>query len=244
MDIHIDRTGDSHSPASLVKDLGLLDPAGPERAFDAVILDFDGTIARSHHVWRMVDETFLSRRGIPYDETIGAQLAALGFEQGSVWIRDRYGLEDNPEAICDEWNDLAGELYRTQVTLRPGVEAYTDALHRAQVPVALATTNDAGVLEALKPRIDIDRLVDVRVHGAEVGVSKHHPDIYLAAAAKLGVAPERILVFEDIPFGLAACASAGFIPVGVFTDDPTQDKDAIMAVSAAYFDSWTEIPLS
>jgi len=46
---------------------------------------------------------------------------------------------------------------------------------------------------------------------------KPHPEIFLTAAAKLVVAPERCLVFEDAPAGLAAARAAGMTCVGITT---------------------------
>lgn len=206
--------------------------------FSAAIFDFDGTIAESSHVWRLVDETFLARRGIAYEPGFSAQLAARGFVEGARWVIDTYGLADTVQQVCDEWNDLGGALYREQVGLRPGAAAYIEALREAGVACALATNNDAAVLEALKPRVDVDALFDLRVHGAEVGRDKRWPDIYVETARRLGADPASTVVFEDLPAGLASAASAGFTPVGVRSDDPTQDLDAVRDRAVLTIDGW------
>ena len=217
---------------------GPADLAPGHTPFAAAIFDFDGTVAESSHVWRLVDETFLSRRGIAYEPGFSAQLAARGFKEGARWVNGTYGLPDTVEQVCDEWNELGSALYREQVCLRPGAEAYIRAMRAAGVACALATNNGAAVLDALKPRVDVDALFDLRVHGAEVGRDKRWPDIYVETVRRMGQDPSRTVVFEDIPTGLRSASSAGFTAVGVRSDDPTQDLDAVRAEAALVIDGW------
>ena len=43
--------------------------------FEAAIFDFDGTIAHTHHIWKLVDQEFFESRGIPYTPEIGKILS-------------------------------------------------------------------------------------------------------------------------------------------------------------------------
>ena len=58
-------------------------------------------------------------------------------------------------------------------------------------------------------------LFDEVVTSNDVKCGKPAPDIYLEAAARLEVAPERCLVFEDAPAGIMAAQSAGMTVVSV-----------------------------
>lgn len=205
-----------------------LAPEQVAERFDAVLFDFDGTIAESFHVWRLVDETFLARRGLPYPDGLGAELASRGFRSGAAWLIERFGLTETVDEICDEWNALGQELYLEQVRLRPGVDEYLRALKAAGLKTALVTNNDPNVIAALGPHIDLE-LFDAEVYGREVARDKHFPDIYEEGARRLGAVPERCLVFEDIPMGLASARRAGMTGVGVLSADPQQDHEALAA---------------
>lgn len=164
----------------------------PERlrmaGIDAVILDFDGTLAESSGVWKEVDRIFFERRDLTFGPDYAERLSVLGFEDGARYTIEAYGLPDTVEQICAEWNELGRELYRDRVTLRPGVKAYLRALRGEGVPYALATTNAPEVVRALEPRLPISELFPVRVHGREVTHhTKDDPDIYLEAARRLGI---------------------------------------------------------
>lgn len=210
-------------------------------AFDAAIFDFDGTIADTASIWREVDETFLGMRGIsPVPEDYSRMLTILGFEGGAQYTIETFGLKESPEEICDEWNRMGRALYRTNVCLRDGAEDYIQALRDREVPLALATTNDPEVLDAME-RVDVDALFDVRVHGCEVGVPKDRPDIYLEAARRLGVAPERCIVFEDIAPGLRCAREAGFLTCALRSGDPSQLFDEVRDAADLYLKEWTDL---
>ena len=155
---------------------------------EAVILDFDGTLAESSGIWKEVDRIFFERRGLEFGPEYAERLSVLGFEDGARYTIEEYGLTDTVEQICDEWNELGRELYRGRVELRPGVATYLRGLRAAGIPYALATTNAPEVVLALEPRLPIRELFPVRVHGCEVERhTKEDPDIYLEAARRLGM---------------------------------------------------------
>lgn len=212
-------------------------------AFQAAIFDFDGTLASSAGVWSKVDHTFLARRGLEYTPDLSCDLATLGFAAGARYVIDRFGLDESPDDICDEWNDLARDLYARNVCLRPGAEEYVRALRGAGVPVALATTNDPEVIDSLSPRIDMRGLFDERVFGCEVEAPKNQPDIYLEAARRLGVEPWGCIVFEDIVPGLLACESVGMTGCAVRSNDPSQTIADIIKAGDLFLEDWRLIRL-
>ena len=212
-------------------------------AFDAAIFDFDGTIADTAAIWHKVDETFLALRGIePVPEDYARMLTILGFEGGARYTIERFGLKDTEEDIRDEWNRMGQAFYRTDVQLRPGAEHYIRALRARNIPLALATTNDPDVLDAME-KVDVNALFDVRVHGCEVGVPKTEPDIYLEAARRMGVEPARCIVFEDIAPGLRAARRAGFRTCALHSGDPTQLLDDVRDAAELYLHDWEDIEL-
>lgn len=211
--------------------------------FEAAIFDFDGTIAWSADVWNKVDHTFLARRGLPYTPDFSCDIAALGFAAGARYVIDRFGLDEKPEDICDEWNELARDLYAKQVSLRPGVEPYLVALRNAGIPLALATTNDPEVIRSLAPRVDIEGLFDSLVFGCEVERSKNHPDIYLEAARRIGAEPAGCVVFEDIVPGLLSAKRAGMTACAVRSNDPSQTIADIVEAGDLFLEDWRDIRL-
>lgn len=206
----------------------------------AAIFDFDGTLANTAHIWRDVDLAFLQKRGLPYVDGYSQRLAALGFADGARYTIDLYGLNETVEQICDEWNNMGRERYRDSVTLRAGAQEYICALRAAGVPCALATTNDATVLHSMR-HIDVRELFDACVFGAEVGLGKDHPHIYLEASWQLGVRPQDCVVFEDIVPALRSAGMAGAITCAVKASDPLQQWDVAREVADMWIEDWRDL---
>lgn len=206
-------------------------------AFAAAIFDFDGTISDTAALWHEVDETFLAERGIPYDPDYPKVLSTLGFAAGAEHTIRRFGLDERPEDICDEWMRTGRALYQSKATLRPGARRYIEALRGCGVRVGLATTNAPEVLFSMRG-IDVRHLFDVVVTSAECDVPKDRPDIYLMCADRLQMDPGRTMVFEDIVPGIQAARGAGFITCGVRSGDPNQHEGAVRAAAHAWLTGW------
>jgi len=205
----------------------------------AAIFDFDGTIADSLDVWKRVDDIFFERRGIAYKQNYAETLSVLGFEEGAQYTIKTYGLNETVDEICAEWNELGRTLYKTEVELRPYALEYIKAIKQKGAAVGLATTNRPYVLEAVKPRIDLDRLFEARVYGCEVSrPTKQDPDIYLECAQRLNRAPQNCVVFEDIATGLRSAKKAGMTTVGVLTDPRHQNAQTLFEAADYVIESW------
>lgn len=211
-------------------------------SFDAAIFDFDGTIAQTGWIWEEVDRAFLGARNIPYTTEYARRLSVLGFAGGAQYTIETYGLHESPEDICAEWTRLSHALYCTRVVLRDGVEPYIAALRAHGIATALATANEPELISSME-LVDVDTLFDACVHGRDVGTAKDRPDIYLEAARRLGVRPQRCIVFEDIEPGLLAAREAGFITCGVASGEATQPVERIRTAGELFLEDWTDIVL-
>lgn len=209
-------------------------------SFAAAIFDFDDTLALAYEFWRQVDIAFLRSRGISYTPEVGRTLTTLGFAGGARWCIERYGLKDSVEEICDEWNSMGRALYASQVRLRPGAEDYLTALRSANVPIALATTNDPDVLAAMKAHVDVYALFDAVACAKEVGCGKDQPDIYLEAASRISAKPEDCMVFEDLLQGICSAKRAGMRACAVLSNNPLQNEQEVVSAADCAIASWRE----
>ena len=75
--------------------------------------------------------------------------------------------------------------------------------------LGLGSNSIRSSVELMMTKSNLRRHLDVMVSNEDVKKSKPHPDIYLKAAAELGVSPTKCLVVEDNPNGIKAAESAG-----------------------------------
>ena len=182
----------------------------------AFIFDLDGVLtdtAEYHYRgWkRLADEEGLeftrldneALRGIPRRESLMLILKDLPY----------------PEEKIQEMMDRKIRYYLefikqiTPMDLLPGARELLEELRAANIKAAIgsASKNAREVVE----RLGICPLLDAISDGNSVTQQKPAPDLFLHAAAQLGLAPEECVVVEDAAAGVQAALAGGFHTIGV-----------------------------
>lgn len=187
-----------------------------ELAFEAVIFDMDGTLIDSTPAVVRAWTTWAIEHGVTAEELAGHH------GMPSAMVIRKLLPEDQHEPAIERINELELDDVHDIVVL-PGA---VDALERlASARNAIATSCTMPLAQA---RIAAAGLVppSVLVTADQVAHGKPAPDPFLLAAERLGVAPERCLVVEDAPAGLAAAEAAGCYRLAVIT---TTREDELIA---------------
>jgi HAD superfamily hydrolase (TIGR01509 family) len=101
--------------------------------------------------------------------------------------------------------------------LKPGAAALLAQVHSAGIPAAIVTSTDAAQARSHLGHAGLLTGVAVLIGGDDVANGKPHPEPYLAAAARLGIAPAAALALEDSHNGIIAAHAAG-VPVIMVPD--------------------------
>jgi beta-phosphoglucomutase family hydrolase len=203
----------------------------------ACLFDLDGVITKTAVVhaaaWRETFDAFLRERegpgfrpfsphdydayvdGRPRSDGVRAFLASRGI---TLPERPAGGDADPPgtltvQGLGDRKNALLlAEIRAGGVEAYPGSLRYLTAVRAAGLGTAVvsSSTNCLDVLRAVGAEDRFDVRIDGVVAARRGLPGKPHPDTFLAAAAELGVAPERAAVFEDALAGMDAGRSGGF----------------------------------
>lgn len=191
----------------------------------AIIFDFDGVIADSE---------------VPANRALAESLTAIGlpttFEDS---LRDYYGHNWQEtqrriearlgRALPDDFR----EMHRTRARGHfaagfdpvPGAPAFLDLT--SHLPRAIASSSNATYIGWALDRFGLTRHFAGQIHSADgMERGKPHPDIYLRAAAALGVDPAKCLAIEDSPTGARAAVAAGMCVVGLVAAGHIADRDA------------------
>lgn len=194
---------------------------------EGAIFDLDGTLLDSMDVWADVDRKFLGERGFAVPDDYMPTIASMQFREIADYTIERFGLDDTPEALMDEWTRLAAYAYGHEVEAKPGARRFLEALKARGIRLAVATTLLPGLREPALEHLGLLPLFDAIVDVDMAGAGKSRPDIYLLAASKLGVEPESCLVFEDILPAIRSARQAGMHPWGVLDASSRSDWGAI-----------------
>ena len=186
--------------------MSLLDPT----ALRAIVFDMDGLLLDSERIAYDIGRQVSLDLGIPWTHEVAMQMIGLNSREHEGLLKGAFG-EDYPlEAHRAEF----GKRYEAVIAagtipLKPGVRELFDALDAANLPRAVATSTRRS--RAL-PKLDAVGLlerVQAVVAGDEVQRGKPAPDIFLAAAERLGQTPAHCLALEDSNAGVRAARAAG-----------------------------------
>lgn len=199
---------------------------------DAVIFDLDGVLIDSEQVWDDVRERLARERGGHWHE--GAQRAMMGMSspEWSRYMHDEVGLSESPEEINRE---VVAQMLVWYADGPPWLPGATDAVRRiaAVWPLAIASSSNRELIDVVIEAGGIAGLFRATVSSEEVPRGKPAPDVYLEAARRLGIDPERCAAIEDSHNGIRSAKAAGMrciaVPNSHFPPgDAVADADAVV----------------
>ncbi|MDP4120425.1 MAG: HAD family phosphatase [Bacillota bacterium] len=209
--------------------------------FKGAIFDLDGTLLDSMDVWRKLDIDFLGKRGLEVPDDYVETITPMGFHEAAKYTIKRFGLDENPDDIVNEWYDMSIEIYSTSVALKPNVKKYLDFLKKQGIKMAVATASHEKLFTPALNNNGIFHFFDAFTTVNEVKRGKGFPDVYLKATEKIGLTPNDCVVFEDIYAGLKGAKDGGFFTVGVYDEYSSYEKSKIMEVSDLYINDFGEL---
>jgi HAD superfamily hydrolase (TIGR01509 family) len=132
------------------------------------------------------------------------------------------------------------ERYGESPPLIPGA---VDAVRRCaeRWPLAIASSSNPELIEVVLDVAGIRSLFRVVVSSQEVPRGKPAPDVYLEAAQRLGVAPERCAAVEDSHNGIRSAKAAGMRVIVVPNTHFPPDEEAL-ALADVVVRSVSEVP--
>lgn len=105
-----------------------------------LLFDMDGTLIDSNGIWKDVDTRFLEKRGLPYTQEYYEGVAHTIFPLAAKFTKEFCHLPESEAAIMAEWTEMAGDIYATDVTEKPGVRAYLEQMKNRGERMAVVTS--------------------------------------------------------------------------------------------------------
>ena len=198
---------------------------------EAVVFDLDGVLLQSEEVWDAVRERYVREAGGRYDEEVQRAMMGMSAPEWSRYLHEEAGVREDPEDINRDVVERMLEAYRSELPLLPGA---VEAVRRTaeSFPLALASSSNREVFEAVLDLAGIADCFSATVSSEEVARGKPAPDVYLEAARRLGVEPERCAAVEDSHAGIRSAKSAGMRVVAIPNASYPPDDEALELADA------------
>lgn len=175
----------------------------------AVIFDLDGVIADSEPWWNKIDAALLAEHGVTYGGEYHREVLGVSYPVAVEFYKKTFDLSAPTSEMMRRRGEIAAEFFARDIGLFPSARSVLEELRAMNLPLAVGTSSVSTSARPFLDRHELSAFFQVIVTGDEVASGKPHPDIYLRAAEKLGVAPGACLVIEDALSGIAAAKAAG-----------------------------------
>lgn len=178
---------------------------------DAVIFDMDGVLVDSEPFYTEVERSNFQDLGL--NISVEEHQTYQGTATDRMWeiIKNKHQLGQSVDALVEMTNSLVIPYFNSleKITPIPGVVQFIEKLKNRRFPLALASSSFPEVIEIILQKTKFKAHFNVVVDSKMAGASKPDPGIFLLAAKKLNVPPQRCMVIEDSYNGIRAAKSAG-----------------------------------
>lgn len=180
--------------------------------YGLVIFDNDGVLVDSEPISNRILAGYLTELGHPtsYEDSLRDYMGGAMHRVHEL-VLERSGRE-LPVDFDDVFHARVFEAFRRELRPVAGISAVLDALDAAGVPYCLASSGSHERIRVALRKTGLHERFDAgtRIFSSQdVGRGKPAPDLFLHAAAAMGVAPSRCAVVEDSPLGVRAALAAG-----------------------------------
>lgn len=203
-----------------------------------LLFDLDGTLVDSEHLHYESSAAVLAQHGVHIDRSQYDMY--VGWEERACWLslNQRFGLDLDPEQAVLQRNEAYVALLRgRRLDALPGAEALLAWAQQRGLPMALASSLPHAQIDATLAAAGLDGYLPLRRSGHDdvaPGRGKPAPDVYLAAAAALGLAAQDCYALEDSPTGMRSARAAGCYVIAIpCIAHPTDDVTAADRVCAS-----------
>lgn len=212
-----------------------MQPLATPRAVAAVVFDLDGILVDTEPFWADAKHEVTDANGGRWRADAPTAMLGMSGPEWSQWMHDDLGVPLPADEIRAQVVEGMLRRIRAGLSLLDGAGDAVASI-AARWPVGLASSADRPVIEAVLEATELSVYFRAIVSSDEAGRGKPAPDVYLAAAERLGAAPEATVAVEDSGNGMRAAKAAGMgliaIPIAHTPVDPDVLAQADVVLTA------------
>jgi HAD superfamily hydrolase (TIGR01509 family) len=198
----------------------------------AIVFDMDGLMVDSEPLSRQAWDEFLRPYGGQISDEMQSRIIGLRADVSASLIREAFAVPLSVPDMIARRADIYARIRAQGVPVMPGLMELQAAIAARNIPWAVASSSSRRHVTEILAQIGLADTVYATACGDEVAHGKPAPDLYLLAAARLGIAPADCLALEDSAPGSQAAITAGMSVIAI-PNGHTADAD-FSHVTAVY----------
>jgi HAD superfamily hydrolase (TIGR01509 family) len=181
----------------------------------ALIFDMDGLLVDTEPLAAKAMDDFLARYQLERRPWVHARLLGRRLPEAVAIVREGYEMREPLDHLTEVYAGMRMDALRGAVKALPGAREIIAWGRAHRLKLALASSGMRVHVDLSLREVGLTGRFDAEVTGDDVTHGKPAPDLFLGAAAKLGVQPNDCVVFEDAPAGVTAGKAAGMRVIAV-----------------------------
>lgn len=180
-----------------------------------VIFDMDGVLIDSEGFYKEINAQHFEELGVHITDEEYESFIGIAADLMWSYIKEKGKLSQDVATLRrDEKERKHAFLAKAPLEPMPGIPALLKKLKEQNYALSLASSSSRKNVEVIVQKLGIASYFDCMVSGEEVKNGKPAPDIFLKAAAQVGIAPKYCYVIEDSNNGARAAKAAGMQCIG------------------------------
>jgi sugar-phosphatase len=178
---------------------------------EAFIFDMDGLLVDSEPFWRQAEVKLFNELGASLTEKMCFETKGIRLDEVVSYWHERFPWDVKIKSLKQLEHDIIDEMVHLITTKghpMAGVIQTLEAVKSTGKKVALASSSSSRLINAVLDSLDIRAYFEVIQSAEKEEFGKPHPGVFITTARKLGVAPDKCVVFEDSLMGVVAGLAA------------------------------------
>lgn len=208
---------------------------------DVYIFDLDGTLVDSMPTGVGIVLGFLDEKGIDYPDDIVTTLTPLGYKGSAKYIADHLADSYTVESVYEYFKEQTLRAYGETIPLKPHVKETLETLKAQGYRLNVLTASPQLLTDICMKRLQIYDLFENVWSIDAFGMTKADEGIYLEAAKRLGVEPQRCIMADDNLNVLKTAKCVGMGTVGVYDDSSKDVEEEMRRVADRYVKDFSQL---
>lgn len=204
------------------------------------LFDFDGVLVDSMEIWAGMHIKALQNSGITVPENFVETITPLGNIKASQYTID-LGLSISLEEYLKNLSEALYTQYTTNINLKPNVKEYLQKLRKEGGVLCVLTASPHLYVDDCLKKHGIFDLFDFVWTVDDFKLTKASPDIFKAAAEKLGESVKNCTMFDDNIIAIQNAKLAGLNTVAVYDKSSHSVKDKMTEIAQKYINDFSEL---